>query len=222
MLDRDDIPLQDIIQNMKELDTINSRLGGHNISIRAFKEIISKTNQEVIHVAEIGCGGGDNLRALKNYCTKNNINASFTGIDINPHCIAYAQSRIENEGITFIPSDYRSAFIDDKPDIIFSSLFCHHFTGQELAEQFIWMKENSKIGFFINDLHRQPVAYYSIQLLTQVFSKSYLVKNDAPLSVLRGFIKTELAEICATAGLQNVRIQWNWAFRWLLIFTHAN
>ena len=89
------------------------------------------------------------------------------------------------------------------------------------------MKQRSAVGFFINDLHRHPFAYYSIKWLTKLFSKSYLVKNDAPLSVLRGFKKKELEMFnfqCSPpdrrAGILNARLKWKWAFRWLLIGTH--
>jgi hypothetical protein len=80
-----------------------------------------------------------------------------------------------------------------------------------------WMKGHSNIGFFINDLHRHPFAYYSIKWLTGLFSKSYLVKNDAPLSVLRGFKRKELEMFNVQCSILNARLKWKWAFRWLLI-----
>jgi hypothetical protein len=84
-----------------------------------------------------------------------------------------------------------------------------------------WMKETCRIGFLINDLHRHPLAFYSIKLLTQVFSKSYLVKNDAPLSVQRGFTRSEWESIFLAAGINNYSIEWRWAFRWLITY-HCN
>jgi hypothetical protein len=83
------------------------------------------------------------------------------------------------------------------------------------------MKENSNIGFFINDLHRHSLAYYSIKWLTALFSGSYLVKNDAPLSVARGFKKKEWDNIFKAAGISNYKIQWKWAFRYLILWQHA-
>ncbi|MEO6547187.1 MAG: hypothetical protein ABIN94_04285, partial [Ferruginibacter sp.] len=80
-----------------------------------------------------------------------------------------------------------------------------------------WMKENSILGFFINDLHRNPLAYYSIKIITGIFSKSYLVKNDAAVSVKRGFIKKEWQMLINKAGVGNCSIQWRWAFRHLII-----
>ena len=83
-----------------------------------------------------------------------------------------------------------------------------------------WSKQNSRSGFFINDLHRHPVAYYSIKLLSLLFSKSYLVKNDAPLSVKRGFKRNEIIACLANAGISDFSIKWKWAFRWLVIIKH--
>lgn len=221
LLDRDDIPFEDIKQNMQELDVINTWLGGHQISIKGLQQLMNKASHtKTLHICEIGCGGGDNLRVIQEYCKKKSIPVKLIGVDINPHCIAYAQSRKENDGIEFICSDYSKAMFTQKPDIIFSSLFCHHFTEDELQQQFVWMKNHSTLGFFVNDLHRHPLAYHSIKLITSLFSKSYLVKNDAPLSVARGFKKDEMIEILQQSSIIHYQLKWMWAFRWLLIYKH--
>ena len=94
-------------------------------------------------------------------------------------------------------------------------------SGEVLVQQLQWMKLHAATGFFINDLQRHPLAYYSIKLLTRLFSRSYLVKHDAPLSVARGFSRAEWEQLFSTAGLQSFIIQWRWAFRYLIIFrTH--
>ena len=221
LLDRDDIPFADIKQNMRELDFINAKLGGHKITLEGvktmMKRIRTRSKNETLSILEMGCGGGDNLRVIKRYCEKRNIRVRLSGVDINPHCIEFARSRKENEGIEFISSDYKLADPFPKPDIIFNSLFCHHFTDEEMTGILAWMKGHSNIGFFINDLHRHPFAYYSIKWLTGLFSKSYLVKNDAPLSVLRGFKRKELEMFNVQCSILNARLKWKWAFRWLLI-----
>jgi 2-polyprenyl-3-methyl-5-hydroxy-6-metoxy-1,4-benzoquinol methylase len=222
LLDRNDIPFQEIKQNMKELDKINSLLGGHRCTLLGLKRMLSaeliKKNE--IHITEIGSGGGDNLRIIRNWCLRNNIRFNLTGIDINPECIRYAQNLPENTNIQFICSDYKEVQFADKPDIIFSSLFCHHFTEEQLAFMLRWMQRNAEIGFFINDLHRHVLAFYSIKFLTQLFSRSRLVKNDAPLSVQRGFIRRDWTNIFNMAGISSFKCKWNWAFRWLITSHH--
>lgn len=213
LLDRDDIPFEHIKKNMQELETINQLLGGHQITLAGLKQLV---NGNHVHICEVGCGGGDNLKAIMKWCRKHNISASFTGIDIKPTCIEYAKQNLAGENVNWICSDYKLVQFDQKPDIIFSSLFCHHFSNEEVAEIFRWKYENSSLGFFVNDLHRHLVAQRSIQLLTQLFSSSYLVKNDAPLSVKRGFRKPDWNTIFKQSGITGV-LRWKWAFRWLVI-----
>jgi 2-polyprenyl-3-methyl-5-hydroxy-6-metoxy-1,4-benzoquinol methylase len=217
LLDRDDIPFADIARNMQELDNINTRLGGHAITISGLRHLLRRHPQGAsLHIMEIGCGGGDNLRVIARWAKQHGVSVLLTGVDINPECIAYAQSREANRGIYFICSDYRALKEQQHPDIIFSSLFCHHFTDEELVLQLKWMQQHARLGFFINDLHRHPLAYHSIRLLTRAFSKSYLVKNDAPLSVRRGFRRGEWQRLLHDAGITGYTCSWRWAFRWLI------
>jgi 2-polyprenyl-3-methyl-5-hydroxy-6-metoxy-1,4-benzoquinol methylase len=214
LLDLPDIPAADIRRNLYELSVINRYLGGHAITVCGFNELAK--NEVTIHVCEIGCGGGDNLKAIEKKMNGRDMHLVFTGIDINPDCVSVANQINWLSPAQFLVQDYKKMHFDVKPDILFCSLFCHHFTESELILMFRWLHVNSRCGFFINDLHRHPIAYWSIRLLTLLFSKSYLVKNDAPISVLRGFKKKELEHLLNKAGIANYSIQWKWAFRWLI------
>ncbi|MEJ7767624.1 MAG: methyltransferase domain-containing protein [Chitinophagaceae bacterium] len=225
LLDRDDIPFHDIRRNMAELNFINTHLGGHKITIDGVKRLIAgiAPPTEPLLICEIGCGGGDNLLAIHRWCTRKGLTSKFIGIDINPFCIEVASKRLAAIDVQLITSDFKlTAFKERKPDLIFSSLFCHHFGNDQLVNMLVWMKVNSVRGFFINDLHRHPLAYYSIKLLTQIFSHSYLVKNDAPLSVLRGFKKKEWKLLLTAAGINQFAVTWKWAFRFLITSNNQN
>ena len=148
----------------------------------------------------------------------NNLNVTFIGIDMNPECIAFARQQYPDLACEWICSDYALVDLSAKqPDIIFSSLFCHHFTDEQLVSMLQWLKKNSRLGFFINDLHRHWLAYYLIKYITKIFSRSYLVKNDACLSVARSFRKKEWKALFQQAGVSLYSIRWRWAFRWLLL-----
>jgi ubiquinone/menaquinone biosynthesis C-methylase UbiE len=218
LLDRDDIPFSDIKRNMQELEFINKYLGGHAITLSGLKKIMHKYPQpgHTWTICEAGCGGGDNIKAIEKWCRSKNIKTKLIGIDINPECIEYAKENCRELDAIWITSDYRTVSFDTRPDIIFSSLFCHHFTDAGVVDIFRWMKSNITKGFFVNDLHRHVLAYYSIKWLTSMFSKSYLVKNDAPLSVSRGFRRKELEVFMQQSGVIKAHINWKWAFRWLV------
>jgi hypothetical protein len=55
-----------------------------------------------------------------------------------------------------------------------------------------------------------------IKWLTQLFSSSYLVKNDAPLSVSRGFTREDWTNLLKQANITTYSCEWKWAFRWLI------
>jgi 2-polyprenyl-3-methyl-5-hydroxy-6-metoxy-1,4-benzoquinol methylase len=217
LLDADFIPKNDLFQNLAELNTINTLLGGHAVSIKAFKNFGIQPCEK-IRIIDIGCGGGDNLRTIANYGRKNNLNIELIGIDLKPECLEYAKLQCVNyPEISFIQSDYRDLIQTGMEfDIAFACLFNHHLSNEENELFFDWCYTHSKRGFFINDLHRNPLAHYSIKWLTQVFSKSYLVKNDAPLSVLRGFKKNELQSILDKNKIPAIT-KWAWAFRYMVI-----
>ena len=221
LLDQDDIPFDDILVNLRELNMVNTLLGGHKITCKGVDFFLQKIQgDETLTIAEIGCGGGDNLLAIDNFFQVKKQPVALIGVDIKTECIQYAQQHKPANSI-WICSDYRETiWPGKKPDIIFSSLFCHHFTDEELVMQLTWLKENSRLGFFINDLHRHPAAYYSIKLLTRILSRSYLVKNDAPLSVMRGFKKRDWIKLLSAAGISNYQIKWQWAFRYLVCVTN--
>lgn len=215
LLDDDAIPFADIRINMQEINTINTWLGGHAITLAGFKKLLGR--RKFVNVCEIGCGDGNNLHVLSNWCKKNNIAFKCTGIDIKPECIETAKQDYNIQNAEWITQDYKTVTFSTIPDLVFSSLFCHHFTNEELTEQLRWMHANCAVGFFINDLQRNWFAYHSIRIITKFFSSSYLVKNDAPLSVARGFHRNEWIQLLQHAGIKYYSVDWKWAFRYLII-----
>src|SRR5260221_13517347 len=98
LLDGDNIPFADIKKNMAELDPINTWLGGHAITLKGLSALIG--DRKKITVCEIGCGGGDNLAAIVNWCRKQRVEVHCIGIDLKEECIAVARDRQDLSGIT--------------------------------------------------------------------------------------------------------------------------
>lgn len=212
LLDADDIPEKDLIINLKELDTINHLLGGYAISFSALKKVLPKDRETV--VVDIGCGGGDTLKRIHAWSRANNYNTVLAGVDLKPVCIDYCKTNnATNPAIRFVCDDYRNITNHiPKIDVIHACLFCHHLSESQIADLIRFARTNN-ITLVINDLERNPVAYYSIKLLTRLFSHSYLVKNDAPLSVMRGFKKREWEAILQQSGAIKYSVRNKWAFR---------
>src|ERR1700757_2584641 len=106
LLDEDNIPKEDLFQNLKELNTINTLLGGYNITFSALKKILKP--ETTYSLVDIGCGGGGNFKNINKMGKKNKKAINLFGIDIKPICIEYANKNTANESITYICDDYRN------------------------------------------------------------------------------------------------------------------
>jgi len=204
-------------QTLRELEFINKTLGGNSITISGVKKLLKDKKVSVPEIVDLGCGGGDMLTILRSKLWKEYPGVSYKGIDANPSIIDYAKSHCHDQINFSVMNILSNEFNAQKFDVAIATLFFHHFSDDELIIILKKLKSQSRIGIVINDLHRHPLAYYSIKILTQLFSKSSMVKFDAPLSVLRGFKKSEWKKILDEAGIKNYSIQWKWAFRWKII-----
>jgi 2-polyprenyl-3-methyl-5-hydroxy-6-metoxy-1,4-benzoquinol methylase len=204
-------------QTLRELEYINRTLGGNAVTVSGVRQLLKGNKGESIHILDLGCGGGDMLKLLKRRIT---IKATGKGIDANPHIVNYARQYNHDSAISFAEMDILSdEFRRESCDVAIATLFFHHFSESQLVEIFSHLKKQASIGIVINDLHRHWLAYHSIKLLTKLFSKSEMVKNDGPLSVLRGFSRQELVSILKQAGIENYSLTWKWAFRWQIVIT---
>ena len=207
-------------QTLRELEIINRWLGGNAITINALDRLLEKQRPLTeITIADLGCGGGEMLRIIAAWGKKRNLKLKLVGIDANPNVIAFAKTNLSDlpdiklQTLNIFSEEFRRQHYD----IVIGTLFFHHFSNEQLVAFFRSLKEHVTLGLIINDIHRHWLAYYSIKVLTRLFSKSSMVKYDAPLSVLRAFRNDELTEILRAGSFSDFKIWWKWAFRWQAI-----
>jgi ubiquinone/menaquinone biosynthesis C-methylase UbiE len=234
----DDLELDNdaLRQNLEELALINKYLGGNQVTTSGLNHLISdfrfsisdfsslpksdiENPKSEIKIADLGCGGGDMLMVMADWAKKKEINAQFIGIDANDFMIDFGTKRTVNyHNISYLHQDiYSDEFKEKSFDIVTMTLFCHHFSDESLVTLLQQLKKQTRIGIVINDIHRHWFAYHSIAWITKLFLKSYLVKNDAKLSVWRAFVREDLEKIVQKAGFTKYSIRWKWAFRWEVV-----
>jgi ubiquinone/menaquinone biosynthesis C-methylase UbiE len=214
---------EDLRRNLEELAFINTYLGGYDVLTDAI-DFLHKRKKidpaaQMLTLLDVGSGGGDTLRFLAKYFRRRKWQGNFIGVDANPFMVNYSRARSAVfPEISFDVCDItKPEFRKLQADLAICSLFCHHFEDDALIELFKNLKKISQKAFIINDLERNPLAFYAIKSLTHFFSKSYLVKHDAPLSVRRAFKRAELVQLLEKAGIKKYRIRWKWAFRYQVI-----
>nr|MBC7612820.1 methyltransferase domain-containing protein [Pseudopedobacter sp.] len=201
---------------LKELDVINKLLGGFSVFFDAFNKVKVNSRDSI---SDWGCGSGDTFQVLQKQFDQQKIYPTYIGVDATPATIEYARKQFKgNAKVSFILKDVlKDDFKENEFDFVISSLFTHHFEDEKWSILVNKMLFSARKAVIINDLHRHPFAYYSIGILTQLFSKSPMVKHDSKVSVMRSFKKNELKDLLKKAGAINYTIKWMWAFRWQVI-----
>ncbi|MFI5220247.1 MAG: methyltransferase domain-containing protein [Bacteroidia bacterium] len=216
-MDQPGVAETEIEQALRELERINKLLGGYRVIFNALAQL--PVNKKSVTIIDLGCGGGDMLRAISKWAKKKNKEVKLIGVDWNPVMTNFATEQAKDySNIHFITMNvFDDALMSENADITMNSLFCHHFTNDELAVLVKKMYSLASQAVIVNDLHRHWFAYYSIKIIAMLFSKTYLVKYDGPLSVARSLNRQEWEHVLNSAGIKNYSLRWMWAWRWQLI-----
>ncbi|MGA0601364.1 methyltransferase domain-containing protein [Caulobacter sp. KR2-114] len=169
-----------------------------------------------ISVLDVGYGQGDMLRAVHRWATRAGFRPRLTGIDLSPWSAPAAKAATPAD----MRIDFRTgdvfAFQPDEPlDFVISSLVTHHLPDEMVVRFIDWMEASAQRGWFINDLHRHPLAFYGFTALSTVAGWHPFVRHDGPVSVARAFQRRDWERLLAASAVdrQAVRVDWRFPFR---------
>jgi len=193
-------PAHEFDQAYRELEIINRRLGG----IRAIERFLpAEPNLLMLDVAAGACDVSEGLLGR--------IAARMVVLDVNARGLKLAR-----KSWPVVGDALELPFREGTFDVVMASLFFHHLSDDNCVRVLANMWRISKRLVLVNDLHRHPVAYFSIRALATAFSKSPMVQHDGPVSVLRAFRPHELLEVAKRARVP-ARVYRSFPFRLVLV-----
>ena len=166
-----------------------------------------------LSVLDVGFGQGDMLRRVGRWGRRRGVTLRLSGVDLSP------ASKVAAEAATpeWMGIEYRTGDVfDEAPgrvDVIVSSLFTHHLSDAEVVLFLQWMERTARVGWFVNDLHRHPLAYHGFRALSGLAGWHPMVRHDGPVSVTRAFTRRDWVRLLEEAGLQ-ARVRWHLPFRY--------
>jgi ubiquinone/menaquinone biosynthesis C-methylase UbiE len=197
LMDGSDYSLDELVENLADLRRVNRYLGGQTALTRRLFPMIESLGRRDVRLLDIGTGSADIPQMIVKWARARGIDLDFVVLDLNE--IAAREAQMLTSGyseIDVVRADaLRLPFADRSFDFVIASLFLHHFDNRDAAQLLRGFARVARVAFLVNDLRRHPVAYYSIKLLTRVFTRNRLVRNDAAVSVLRGFSQCDIEEI---------------------------
>src|SRR5580704_2783161 len=141
-------------QTLRELEIINRVLGGNDVTLRGLDQLLKKNRPaNGFTIADLGCGGGDILKRVAEWGTKNKLRLHLIGVDANPNIIDFAKKN--TDGYTNIHYETMNVlskeFQEKKFDVVLATLFTHHFSNDLLSDLLKLLKLQTRIGIIIND-----------------------------------------------------------------------
>ncbi len=167
---------------------------------------------EAVSVFDVAFGGGDMLRALAGWGRRRGRPIRLGGVDLNPKAAAMARAASPGLDLRLQTGDVLQTTPELAPDYITSSLFTHHLTDAQVVAFLRWMERHASRGWFVNDLHRHPIAYHGFRALGAVARWHPIVRYDGAVSITRGFTRREWLALIAEAGVP-ASVHWRMPFR---------
>lgn len=214
---RDDEQMDDPSLDPKVYDEVLKGLGRVNAWTFAARPTLAflaraTRGRDRFSLLDVGSGEGGMLRVIAKWASKRGLAAELTGVDLNPKSQSVARAMTPDG----MPIDYRTGDYRDlgRFDFVVSSLVTHHMTDDQLRDFLRWMEANTGCGWFVNDLHRHPFAYFGFPLLATLLGGHRIVRQDGRLSIARAFRPADWHRILADAGVsEGVKVRRYFPFR---------
>jgi ubiquinone/menaquinone biosynthesis C-methylase UbiE len=200
MMDDLSRPPHEFAAAYRELEIINRRLGG----VRAIERFVPDgTNLLILDVAAGACDIAEELLRRGTH--------RIVVLDLNAAGLKRA-----NRAWPIVADALQLPFDNGAFDVVMASLFFHHLSNENCVRVLSEMWRIARRRVVVNDLHRSAVAYFSIRVLTALFSRSAMVRHDGPVSVLRAFRPFELMDIAKRARVP-ARVYRSFPYRLVLV-----
>ncbi len=217
LLDAGDGSDDEVVGNLSDLRRINQLLGGTRVVIEALRMSLDRRVKEV-SMLDAGTGSADIPSAVAAKLKSLGINPFVAALDLSERNLRLTCARLDvDREIALIRADaFDLPFEDRSFDFVTASLFLHHFREDEIVRLLKGFARVARRAIIINDLMRNLVPYYFTRMAGAIF-ESRLTRNDAPVSVLRGFTAEELRQLARRAGLTRFRVRRLFPYRLLMV-----
>jgi 2-polyprenyl-3-methyl-5-hydroxy-6-metoxy-1,4-benzoquinol methylase len=166
------------------------------------------TSSAPLRVVDVGCGYGDMLRRIERWAARREFAVELTGVDLNANAVRAAREATPaGSGIAWLAGDAYSCAKTAQADVVIASLVMHHLAEREVVRFLDWAESTAKVGWFINDLHRQAIPYYVFSVAMRGPWWHRFIRPDGMASIRRSFLREDWERICAAAGLGAAEVE---------------
>lgn len=164
-----------------------------------------------LEIVDVGCGYGDMLRKIDTWAEQRGVAVSLAGVDLNPWSRKAAfEATPEGRPIRWITADAFAYEPREGIDVVVSSLFAHHLPDALVVRFLRWMEATTRLGWFVNDLHRHPVPYHFFRRFARIARYHRFVQHDGPVSIARAFDRSDWQRLLTEASIETATATVAW------------
>lgn len=215
-MDRPDVAGPDLDLALADLADIHDHFGGHRCAWRGLNRVWAHGTRVAgrVRLLDVGCGGGELVRTATDWAARRGLELRLTLVDFNRQVCRSVADRYRE--VYVVQCNMMSmSFADQAFDAVHCGLVLHHLGQADGARLLRGLAQLSRRAVIVSDLHRHPVPYLATAIGSRLLSRSHMVRLDGPLSVRRGFTRSDLEALADRAGLRWASLRRVWPFRWL-------
>ena len=182
-------------ESLHDLVRLNRFFGGYRILKHMIAAFAGPSDR--FTMLDVGAASGDMGAAVRDRYPR----ALITSLDYkDDHLVKASAPKLVGDA-------FQLPFAERSFDFVFSSLFLHHFTNQEIVQLLSSFRAVARRAVLAIDLERGPFAYYFVPATRWLFGWHEITLHDAPISVGAGFKRPELLQLAHQAGLEKARVR---------------
>lgn len=201
-MDLDQPVTAELEKDLANLVTLNRLFGSHTLVLRFLRSRL--TRDRCWRILDLATGSADIPRAIAAWARRNGLDVQIDAVDAQPSTVAIARKLSEGfSNISISEADILTFDPGTTWDVVLCSLALHHFSDHDATSILRRMAFLGTHHVFASDLRRSGLATFSIDLLTTVWMREEMTRNDARLSARRAFSFRELHALAVAAGWKN-------------------
>ena len=193
-------PLAELQQFYQTLASINALFLVSEPFQRYIPRLLGQENVRQLSLLDLGAGDGSLGHSLTNWAARRGWAWRVVNVDLNVSALGLGGSRLNvAASVLALP------FQDRSFDVVIASQMTHHLNEVDVPRHLSEAWRVARRAIVISDLHRNAALYCGLWILFLVTRFPHSFRNDALLSVKRGWRISELGELARNAGLSGAR-----------------
>jgi SAM-dependent methyltransferase len=209
ILDNRNVDPAIMTRSMADVERANRLFGGADAMLNEIRETIAEL-PKCASLLDVGTGTADIPAGARKLAAENGVKLTTVGFDISK--VLLEKNRKRNDSVV-VGDALSLPFRDSSIDVVTCSQVLHHFPDGDAKKLITEMNRVARTRVVISDLRRSVIAAGGLWLASFLLGFHPVSRHDGVVSIMRGFVARELADLVVSAIGQRPVVKHRRGFR---------